>query len=171
MIYLGLDLALSETGYSVIDGEHILALGSIKTAPGDPKPWRLKHIADSVIEIIRAHEPICITKEAMSFGSPHGALHMAEVHGAVSYAMCKAGAQEPYEVAPSTLKKFATGSGKGEKSDVKLAIYKRWGQDIKNNNQADAYVLARMAGGIHGGLPAALAYEKECIATVTRRKQ
>jgi len=61
------------------------------------------------------------------------------------------------EVAPSSLKKFATGKGKGEKSDIVLAVYKKWGFDPseygvpsgkEREDTADAFVLAQVAYSI-----------------------
>lgn len=55
------------------------------------------------------------------------------------------------DVPPTTLKLFAVGrgSGKGEnkvdKAVVRLAVYKRYGLEFPDDNQCDAYVLARIA--------------------------
>ena len=48
-------------------------------------------------------------------------------------------------IAPGTLKKFVTGTGKGKKELILLKTYKKWGEEFSNNNLADAYGLARMA--------------------------
>ena len=48
-------------------------------------------------------------------------------------------------IAPGTLKKFVTGTGKGKKELILLKTYKKWGVEFNNNNLADAYGLARMA--------------------------
>lgn len=48
-------------------------------------------------------------------------------------------------IAPGTLKKFVTGTGKGKKELILLKTYKKWGVEFDNNNLADAYGLARMA--------------------------
>lgn len=48
-------------------------------------------------------------------------------------------------IAPGTLKKFVTGTGKGKKELILLKTYKKWGIEFDNNNLADAYGLARMA--------------------------
>jgi crossover junction endodeoxyribonuclease RuvC len=48
-------------------------------------------------------------------------------------------------IAPGTLKKFVTGTGKGKKELILLKTYKKWGVEFDNNNIADAYGLARMA--------------------------
>lgn len=48
-------------------------------------------------------------------------------------------------VAPAQLKKFATGSGSSQKSMIIKEVYKRWNVDAKDDNQADAFVLNKIA--------------------------
>jgi crossover junction endodeoxyribonuclease RuvC len=47
-----------------------------------------------------------------------------------------------------TLKKYATGKGTSKKQEMLMQIYKRWGVEFNDDNAADAYALARLAGGI-----------------------
>jgi crossover junction endodeoxyribonuclease RuvC len=46
------------------------------------------------------------------------------------------------------LKKYATGKGTSKKQEMLLQIYKRWGVEFSDDNAADAYALARLAGGL-----------------------
>jgi len=48
------------------------------------------------------------------------------------------------DIAPSQLKKFATGKGNTQKDHVLLAIYKKWGIEFKTNDEADAFVAAQV---------------------------
>ena len=48
------------------------------------------------------------------------------------------------EVSPSQVKQFATGKGNANKEVVLQQVYKRWGVEFNDNNQADAYVLAQI---------------------------
>lgn len=48
-------------------------------------------------------------------------------------------------IAPGTLKKFVTGTGRGKKELMLLKTYKKWGVEFEDNNLCDAYGLARMA--------------------------
>lgn len=52
----------------------------------------------------------------------------------------------PLQVPPMTLKKYATGKGTAKKQEMLLQIYKRWGVEFNDDNAADAYALARVAG-------------------------
>jgi Holliday junction resolvasome RuvABC endonuclease subunit len=53
----------------------------------------------------------------------------------------------PIQVPPMTLKKYATGKGTAKKQEMLLQIYKRYGVEFNDDNAADAYALARLAGG------------------------
>lgn len=55
----------------------------------------------------------------------------------------------PLQIPPMTLKKYATGKGNAKKQEMLLQIYKRWGLEFNDDNAADAYALARLAGGNH----------------------
>jgi crossover junction endodeoxyribonuclease RuvC len=48
-----------------------------------------------------------------------------------------------------TLKKYASGKGTSKKQEMLLQIYKRWGVEFNDDNAADAYALARLAGSVH----------------------
>ena len=52
----------------------------------------------------------------------------------------------PLKVPPMTLKKYAAGKGNAKKQEMLLQIYKRWGVEFNDDNAADAYALARLAG-------------------------
>jgi Holliday junction resolvasome RuvABC endonuclease subunit len=68
----------------------------------------------------------------------------------------------PTIVPPTSLKKFTTGKGNAGKNEMLLAVYKKWGFEFKNDNEADAFALARLAESIDRG--ATLKYEEEVIA-------
>ena len=46
------------------------------------------------------------------------------------------------EVAPTQLKKFVLGIGKGGKDEIRLGVYKKWGFEFKTDDECDAAVLA-----------------------------
>ncbi len=49
------------------------------------------------------------------------------------------------DVAPTQVKKFATGKGNAGKDALILPIYKKWGYENDSDNCRDAYVLSRIA--------------------------
>ena len=54
----------------------------------------------------------------------------------------------PLQIPPMTLKKYASGKGTSKKQEMLLQIYKRWGIEFNDDNAADSYALARLAGSI-----------------------
>ncbi len=48
------------------------------------------------------------------------------------------------EVTANQLKKFATGKTTGDKNLILLQVYRRWGVECRNDDEADAYVLYRI---------------------------
>jgi Holliday junction resolvasome RuvABC endonuclease subunit len=68
-------------------------------------------------------------------------------------------ARYPYIVAPSMVKKYVTGVGTGvKKNQMLLNTFKKWGVEFTDDNAADSYALARIAGSMGD-----LAYEKDII--------
>jgi Holliday junction resolvasome RuvABC endonuclease subunit len=55
----------------------------------------------------------------------------------------------PLMIPPMTLKKYATGKGTSKKQEMLMQIFKRWGVEFNDDNAADAYALARLAGKLH----------------------
>lgn len=72
----------------------------------------------------------------------------------------------PYIVTASTLKKFITGSGKGEKDKIMLAAFKKWDVELEDNNVTDAYGLARWMWAFKYGTE--IKYEQECLTKFER---
>jgi len=50
-----------------------------------------------------------------------------------------------YIVAPTSLKKYVTGSGKAKKDQMLMETYKRWDETFTDDNLCDAHGLARIA--------------------------
>lgn len=59
--------------------------------------------------------------------------------------------QTPLQIPPMTLKKYAAGKGNAKKQEMLLQIYKRWSIEFNDDNAADSYALARLAGKISKG--------------------
>lgn len=169
MTFIGLDLSLTASGVVVVD-QNGNTLDRILIKPKTKGGERLDDICYALTEAILKHRPLDVAVES-PFSAPSPAvlavcMQLAELHGAFKLAMYRENIPRPWYVAPGTLKKYATGSGKGQKSDVKMAILKKWGMEFKDDNEADAYVLARIAMSMHKGAP--LEYETECIKTIVK---
>jgi crossover junction endodeoxyribonuclease RuvC len=76
----------------------------------------------------------------------------------------------PIIVAPQQLKKFATGNGNTGKAMIPKEVLKRWGEDFKDENLADAYALARVAYG-EAAHPAMTRFQLEVLDALQGRTE
>lgn len=154
-VFAGLDMSLSATGFCAINlpakaGTHrlhnhsVLNIGTID--PGNlTGPARLEHIFNRLAPLLEELKPSLVAIEGYAHGASFQAHALGEVGGMTRLLMWKLGI--PYvEVQPTTLKQWLTGKGKATKPQIRKAIVSKWGRDIKDNNQADAFGLACVAG-------------------------
>ena len=135
---LGIDLSLVATGIA----DHT---GTARIRGGDRAGTdRLDWIRDRILDQISGVELAVI--EGPSYGNMSGAGHH-EAAGLWWHIACAlADRRVPYAVIPpSTLKKYATGSGKATKPDMRMALFQRAGIDERDDNKVDAWWL-RAAG-------------------------
>lgn len=74
-------------------------------------------------------------------------------------------------VPPTTLKKFVTGKGNAEKSLMIREVYKRWGFDAADDNQADAVGLLQVGRAVIGELTDLTKPQLEVVAALRKQKQ
>ena len=73
---------------------------------------------------------------------------LGELAGAVKiWIRTRSGVAYPLKVPPPLAKKYATDRGNARKNEVMLAVYRKWGVEMADDNMADSYVLARIARG------------------------
>jgi Holliday junction resolvasome RuvABC endonuclease subunit len=90
-------------------------------------------------------EDIFMPRQAARIGQ---AMNLAKLAGVIRLAILEGGFPF-YVVNDMQLKKFACGRGQGiQKGIIIREAYKKWGIDAKDDNQADAAVLAYMAEGL-----------------------
>lgn len=142
---LALDLSLNSTGWCVaLDTYGTLDPGSRRGAE------RLSWVRDQVLELEHKFqiETVCI--ENYAFARPNQAHQVGELGGVVRTSLFDAGI-EFVEVAPSSVKKYATGKGNASKNAMLVAAGKRLGYDGDSNDEADAmwlHALVRDALGL-----------------------
>lgn len=71
-------------------------------------------------------------------------------------------------IAPTSLKKFVTGSGKAEKSMMIMEVFKRWGHAAKNDNEADAIALLYIGQALMGCYTPETKAQREVLQTVCK---
>lgn len=151
IITVGLDLSLTKTGYAIVGGDGIvLASGVIKSKPSGDSPLaetqRIVKIAEEVVqkidEVCLEDDPVLVAIEGLAFMAKGTSL--VQLAG-LNYLIRTLLAQFHWPfliVAPTTLKKFITGSGKGDKDMMMMSVFKNYGFESMDNNECDSYALA-----------------------------
>jgi len=150
MISIGLDLSLTHTGYVVIqvDGK-VLTHGVIKSKPCGDRPIdeirRIvkisSEITDQLDKVLKV-PPSIVCIEGLAFMAQGTSLTQLAGLSYITRAFIDSCLWPFIIIAPTTLKKFITGSGKGDKDMVIMSVYKNYGFEASDNNEADAYSLA-----------------------------
>lgn len=147
---VGIDLSLTATGLA----HHRVQTVTIR--PTTDGIARLFEVRGRVSAYIRGADLVVI--EGYSYASRHHAHQLGELGGAVR--MMLHYLDVPWvDVAPATLKKYATGKGNAGKDDMLAEAIRRLGYDGADHNQADALWLREMGRSYYGhpdavGLPA-----------------
>lgn len=144
---LGLDLSITATGVALTDGKGV-DTWKMPAAWGDRRLFEIAHKVG--IEHSVDHVELAVIEDLPTHARSAGIT--GQVHGAVKAKLI--GLHVPYAlVTPATLKKFATGKGNAGKPDMAVALYKRTGTELADDNQTDA-VWLRLAGlAAYGILP------------------
>lgn len=148
--YGGFDLSLTATGIHIVTatGEvkasHIIKTGDLRG------PQRLDYINNEIRSIIAPFNLKHVCLEGYSMGGGPGRIaDLGELGGLIRVLLYRKNI--PFHaVAPTSLKKFATGAGKGEKDQITMHVYINWQFKARDNNEADACALAHVSRGIHG---------------------
>ena len=149
---LGLDLSCTSTGIVCLQSSEtkapeLLYAGTVK--PKQKGMPRCSEIAEGVIAAIERFDPDKIAIEGYGGSFKSSIIPIVEVGTVVRYFLTQM-QRKWIEPAPTQVKQFALGVGKGEKSQIMMAVFKRWGFEAKNDDEADAYVCSCI-GLAHGG--------------------
>ncbi len=184
MNILGIDLSLNATGLAMLslDGMNTVSLESfgkkykgvvlpdstvyqgclvVPDGPGTLERWESMLLP--VLEYARHAHGVFI--EGYSFASHmQYARALTEFGGIVRYHLRKMG-HLPIEIAPTSLKKYITGSGRADKSQM-LASVRALGLPLSDHNMADAYGLAALGIALLTDSVEIPAYQREVLNAI-----
>lgn len=166
---LGIDPSLTSTGLcfgtSAIEWSTASAGSKPSGKTVKARIERYTRLVERINTVLHAEKPTLILVEGYSFGSRNGGEALAEFGGLLRQCLLFY-TPDVYEVAPSTLKKFATGKGNSKKEMVMAHIAQRWGQLFATSDLADAFVLYQMGLVAAGAVEAANQHQREAVAKV-----
>ncbi|MBQ1061313.1 hypothetical protein [Micromonospora sp. C41] len=143
---VGLDLSMTGTGIAWCDGT------TYTVKPRQDGDARLSEIRSEVARAVDGRRLDLVVIEDLPINAK-GAGITGMVHGVVRTWLRDQ--LVPYAlVVPSSLKKYATGNGNANKTDMALAAYKHAAREFRDDNQCDAWWLREM-GLDQLGLPVA----------------
>jgi len=153
MIYAGIDPSLTGTTICILSrkeslfGAHIHYFHRVTTK--ETGIQRLIEIEHEVKQTFKLYRPDVVCIEGYSFGSRGKAVFQIGELGGILRRLLHMTNRVWYEIPPTMLKKYATGKGTATKESVVLHVYKKYGIECETNDEADAYILARIAYNLH----------------------
>lgn len=115
-----------------------------------------------------------VVMEGYANGAKFGRELAGELGGVVKLAILDVTNTTPLIVPPTSLKKFVSGSGGAKKNTMLLHVYRKWGAQFSDDNQADAYALEQFGRAYlavqDGNTEGLLKYEIEAIEAVRKAK-
>lgn len=173
---VGIDLSLTSTGIAALSldsGEmftHVIRSTGTKKDRLPEHLTRLDDLVSQIVESVRQVDPAAVAIESATFvtAQDSSSHRRAGLWWSVSAALA---ADYPLvEMAPTSVKKFATGNGRSDKLAVALAVAKQWGDDVLPDARADRADAAALAAAVSYrlGTPSMpqTAYRDQVIARV-----
>ena len=146
MGFVGIDPS-TNTGFVRLDKDGNVLEEKVINGVGKEDPYRMITLVDNIMKELQPGDYITIESPANhSKGS-----YISQMFGiawAIRIQLMRIGIKY-IDVAPSQVKKFATGKGNAPKDQMILPLSKKWGFENRNDNIRDAYVLARIGLNLH----------------------
>lgn len=153
---IGLDLSLTSSGVVVLVDGKVEYTSTITSKPNGDGYYgeiaRLLDIVSRISSVVYKYAPSIVAIEGIAFMAKNttALVQLSALNYFLRRELFFSGI--PFIiVAPPTLKKFATGKGNATKVEVMDSVEELYGEKFLDDNQADAYVLARCAELAAGG--------------------
>jgi Holliday junction resolvasome RuvABC endonuclease subunit len=177
-VVVGIDQSLAAFGLVAFSPEDETAFAWLYEPAnfGVRRLMSIRFFVHSTIQQItlRCGEPEHVTMESYAYSRQMGHA-LGECGAATKMALINALgiAREvayPSIVSIQQVKKFTTNNGNATKSQMLLAVYKKWGVTFADDNLADAYALARVAAALATG-ETKFDYEQDVIRRIARNTE
>lgn len=142
---VGIDLSFTSTGLVVINDDGTEKAFRFKAGtPDEPFSVRVNKLWEGMTSALPKSKDTLIVMEGAAYAAQFKAFQCGELAGAIKMRL----ADSAYKVdliAPTVLKKFATGKGNATKDVVAKHVEAKWGFTNRCHDIVDAYVLAMYA--------------------------
>jgi len=170
-VVIGLDPSMTAAGIAVISQNavpNVRTIGS-KGHRADVIALRSTRIVKQAAAVLACVDPastlVVIEGPALGLNSP-GVWDRAGLWWGI-VAGCRSRGVPVAVCAPQTRAKWATGSGRADKTQVLAAMHELWPEvTIRDDNQADALAFASMGAQMLGWDVPELVYQRACLAAV-----
>ena len=151
MRIIGLDLSLTAPGWYFCDTARPQNAQCGTWQPQGRGLDRMDWICRKVLHLLpEAGSGAQVILEGFAFGAKGAAVYEIAGFGYIVRLALRYRSVPVLEVAPSQLKKYATGKGNATKEIIIREVYKRWGFEARDNNEADAFVLGQIGLALAG---------------------
>ena len=157
MAVIGIDQSLTGTGVAEIDHDGKLIRRELLKIGKSKSVERLKLICDQIVVFCQqVNGRFVVAREGYSFGSRGRAtFSLGELGGCIDLTLFTAsltGMVSYYVIPPTVVKKFCFGSGSVKKdSAYLLSVYNKFRIEFPDDNQADAFMIAKTVLGMLRG--------------------
>lgn len=149
---IGVDQSLTGTGICVLTAAELRTF--LYEPPKGLHPVkRLDWFRAKFRDLFTRHPHGHVVLEGYAYSKNNRAHSLGELGGVLRLAILDSGLSS-YVVTPSALKKFVSGKGNIAKDQMTKEVFKRFGVDVGNDNEADAAALAVFGLAKLGGLAA-----------------
>lgn len=146
MRFVGIDPS-TNTGFVRLDSDGNVEVEKVINGVGKIDPYRMITLVDNIVKELRPDDYITIESPS-NHSKGKFISQMFGIAWAIRIQLMRLGIRY-IDVAPSQVKKFATGKGNAPKDQMILPLSKKWGFENRNDNIRDAYVLARIGLNLH----------------------
>lgn len=161
MIIVGIDPSLTHTGWVIMEDGLVLGSGVIKSkSQGDTYLAEVERIVKIVNMIFmkitfycndKERKPDLVVIEGLAFMARNSTALVQLAGLSYQIRIQLAHLEIPFVIiAPTSLKKFITGSGRGDKNLMLMNVYKNYGFEASDDNECDAYSLAVVGSALLG---------------------
>lgn len=162
---LGLDLSLRKSGYCLLMNNEIKEIGTIKNdLRGIERLDYIIYFIQNNLLLPYSTSIELVAIEGYAYAVQQSRAHSTGELGGVVKLTLNSLNYKTIIVPPESLKKFATGKGQIKKNMVMTKVYKKYGLEFKNDDECDAYCLAKMGQAYLEGTE--IKYEKEALKKV-----